>query len=123
MAVADALGFPVRFTILPGQAHGLAGVPDLPEGLSSGTLAGGRAYDAAWLLGEVGARGAEAVIPPGRNRTEPGDHDREKCGRRRRIGNLFARIEEFRAVAARYDRTDESFAAAVHPVAGAVAAT
>ena len=123
MAVVDALGFLVRFMILPGQAHDLAGVPDLLEGLPFGALIGDKAFDAKWLLGEVEARGAEAVIPSRRNRTEPRDHDREMYRWRHQIENFFAKIKEFRAVATRYDKTDESFAAAIHLVAGVIAAT
>ncbi len=123
MAVVDGLGFLVRFMILPGQAHDLAGVPDLLEGLSFGALIGDKAFDATWLPGEFEARGAEAVIPSRRNRTEPRDHDREMYRWRHQIENFFSRIKEFRAVAARYDKTEDSFAAAIHPVAGVVAAT
>ena len=50
-------------------------------------------------------------------------HDREMYKWRHQIENFFARIKEFRAVANRYDKTDESFAAAIHLVAGVVAAT
>ena len=123
MAVVDALGYLVRFVILPGQAHDLAAVPELLEGLPFGTLIGDRAFDADWLLGEVGERGAEAVIPSKRNRTEPRDHDREMYGWRHQVENFFAKIKEFRSVATRYDKTDESFAAAVHLAAGVIAAT
>lgn len=68
-------------------------------------------------------RGAEAVISSRLNRTEPRDRDREMCKRRHQIEDLFARIREFRAVATRYDMTGESFAMAIHLVAGAVSAT
>ena len=68
-------------------------------------------------------RGAEAVIPSKRNRTAPREHDREMYKWRHQIENFFARIKEFRAVVTRYDKTDESFAAAIHLVAGVVAAT
>jgi len=37
--------------------------------------------------------------------------------------NVFAEIKEFRAVATRQDKTDESFSAGIHLVAGVVAAT
>ena len=43
VAVVDALGYLVRFTVLPGQAHDLKGVPELPGGLPFGTLVGDRA--------------------------------------------------------------------------------
>ncbi len=123
VAVADALGYLVRFVILPGQAHGLAGAAELLEDLPFEVLIGDEAFDADWLLGEIGDRGAEAVIPARKNRTVVRDHDREMCRWRHQIENLFAKLKEFRAVATRYDKTDESFAAAIHLVAGVVAAT
>ena len=42
---------------------------------------------------------------------------------RHQIENFFAKIKEFRAIATRYDKTDKSFAAAIHLVSGVVAAT
>ncbi len=119
----DALGCLVRFVILPGQAHDLAGVPELVDDLRYGALIGDRAFDADWLLAEIEAIGAMAVIPPRRNRTMPRHHDREMYRWRHRIENVFARIREFRAVATRCDKTEASFAAAIHLVSGVVAAT
>ncbi len=122
VAVVDALGHPVRFTVLPGQTRDLRGGPELPEGLRFGTLAGDRASGADWLLEDPGRRGAGAVIPARRNRTEPREHDRERCGWRHRTGNPFAETREFRAIATRCDRTATSFAAGIHLVAGVAAA-
>ena len=48
---------------------------------------------------------------------------REMYKWRHQIENLFAKLKEFRAVATRYDKTDASFAAAIHLMAGVVAAT
>ena len=73
----DALGYLVRFVTLPSQAHDLTGLPDLLEDLPFGALVGDKAFDAEWLLGDIEARGAEAVIPSRRNRTAPRHHDRE----------------------------------------------
>ena len=123
MAVVDALGCLVRFVILPGQAHDLAGVPALLDGLPFAAFVGDKAFDADWLLDDLEGRGAEAVIPARKNRTDTRDHDREMYKWRHQIENLFARLKEFRAVATRYDKTDASFAAAIHLVAGVVAAT
>lgn len=63
------------------------------------------------------------MIPSKRHWREPRDHDREMYGWWHQIENFFARIKEFREVATRYDKTDESFAAGIHLVAGVVAAT
>ena len=113
----------MRFVVLPGQAHDLAGVPELLEDFPFEVLIGDKAFDADGLLGELEGRGAEAVIPSRKNRTDARDHDREMYKWRHQIENLFARLEGFRAVATRYDKTDASFAAAIHLVAGVVAAT
>ncbi len=123
MAIVDALGYLVRFVILPGQAHDLLGVPALLEDLRYGALIGDRAFDADWLIEAIEESGAEAVIPARRHRTVPREHDREMYRWRHRIENVFARIREFRAVATRHDKTDTSFAAAIHLVSGVVAAT
>ncbi len=96
---------------------------ELLDGLRFGTLAGDRASGADWLLEDLEGRGAEAVIPSRRNRTEPREHDREKYGWRHRVENFFARIKEFRAIATRYDKTATSFAAGIHLIAGVAAAS
>ncbi len=123
MAIVDALGCLVRFVILPGQAHDLACVPELLGDLRYGALIGDRASGAGWLLEEIGASGAMAVIPARRHRTVPRHHDREMYRWRHRTGNVFARIREFRAVATLRDKPGESFAVAIHLVSGVVAAT
>ena len=122
VAITDALGYAVRFVILPGQAHDLPGVPKLLKGLSFGAVVGDRAFDADWLVKELDRRGAEAVIPSRKNRKEPRDHDREMYRWRHRIENFFAKPREFRAMATRYARTDVSFMAGLHPGAGVIAA-
>ena len=89
IALADALGQSVRFVILPGQAHDLPVVPKLLKGLSFGAVVGDRAFDADWPVSELDRRGAEAVIPPGKNRKEPRDHDREMYRWRHRTGTCL----------------------------------
>ncbi len=118
----DALGYLVKFVILPGQKHDLVGTPQVIEGLSFGALTADRAFDADWLLKELEERGAEAVIPPKKNRRQIRDYDRDMYRWRHQVENFFAKIKEFRAIATRYDKTDASFAAAIYLVAGLIAA-
>ena len=108
--------------ILPGQAHDLPVVPKLLKGLSLGAVVGDRAFDADWPVSELDRRGAGAVIPPGKNRKEPRNHDREMYRWRYQIENLFSKIKDFRAMATGYARTDVSFMAGLHPGAGVIAA-
>ncbi len=123
VGVVDAPGYLVRFRIPAARAHDLQGVPGLPGGLEFGAFVGDRAFDADWLLEDPAGRGAEAAVPPKRNRTAPREHDREMYGWRHLVDSFFAKIKEFRAIATRYDRTAASFAAGIHPVAGVVAAS
>ena len=59
----DALGYLVRFVILPGQALDLTGVPDLLEDLPFKAWGGDKAFDEEWWLGDIEARGAKVVTP------------------------------------------------------------
>jgi transposase len=111
----------VRFVLLPGQRHDTIGVPPLIEGIAFDALLGDRAFDVDWLRAELDARGAAAVIPPKRNRKDPIDFDREMYRWRHLIENTFAKLKEFRAVATRYDKTDTSYAAAIHLAATVIA--
>ena len=80
VAAVDALGCLARFVILPGQAHDLAGVSALLKDFPFGALIGDNAFVAGWLIGDIKASGAEAVIPPRRNRSKLRDHYREMYG-------------------------------------------
>ena len=122
MALVDALGYLVCFELLPGQAHDLAGTPPLLEGVDFGALIGDKAFDADWLVADLDARGAAAVIPSKSNRKNPRDHDEEMYKWRHQIENYFAKIKEFRAIATRYDKTVVSFGALINLVAGVIAA-
>ncbi len=91
VAVVDAPGYLVRFRIPAARAHDLQGVPGLLDGLEFGAFVGDRAFDADWLLDDLDGRGAEAVIPPERNRTAPREHDREMYGWRHLVDSFLAR--------------------------------
>ena len=111
VALVDALGYLVRFVLLPGQRHDLVGVKPLIEGYCFQALLGDKAFDADWLRADLDHRGAKAVIPPKANRKRSIDYDKDMYRWRHLIENYFAKIKEFRAIATRYDKTDESYAA------------
>ena len=89
-------------TILPGQGHDLVGVPPLFDDLDFGALIGAKAFDADWLLWEIGSRGANPVIPARSNRKKLRGIDATMHGWKRKIENSFAELKEYRAVATRY---------------------
>lgn len=128
VALVDALGNLVRFMLLPGQAHDMKGVAPLIRGVSFGALLADKAFDANWLLEELDARGAAAVIPPAAavippkaNRKQQRNYDTHAYKWRHLIKNYFAKIKEFRGIATRYDKTDCSYAANWNLVAALIA--
>ena len=108
MALVDALGNLVRFLLLPGQTHDMKGVAPLIKDISFDARLADKAFDADWLLQDLNARGARAVIPPKANRTVQRDYDTEVYKWRHLVENYFAKIKEFRGIATRYDKTEGS---------------
>ena len=111
----------MRFVLLPGQRHDSVGVAPLITGIDFGALLGDKAFDVDWLRAELDARGAVAVIPPKASRKTLISCDRAMYRWRHLIGNHFAKLKEFRAVATRYDKTDTSYAATINLAAAIIA--
>ena len=117
----DALGNLVRFVLLPGQRHDSVGVAPLIGGIDFGALLGDKAFDVDRLRAELDARGAVAVIPPKASRKAVVPCGRAMYRWRHLIENYFAKLKEFRAVATRYDKTDDSFRATINLAAAIIA--
>lgn len=83
---------------------------------------GDKAFDANWLRDELGERNASAVIPSKSNRKIQIPHDKEVYKWRHLVENYFAKIKEFRGIATRYDKTDESYIANWNLTAAIIAA-
>ena len=109
--MADAVGNLTDFRLLPGQAHDLRGTGALIEELTCGQLLADRAFDADWLREALTSAGIEPGIPPKSNRRFPAEFDRETYKWRHLIENLFGRLKEYRGIAMRCCKTDESFSA------------
>ena len=118
----DALGNLVRFVLLPGQRHDTVGVAPLIEDIAFGALLGDKAFDADWVRAELDQRGAVAVIPPKANRKTLIPYDKAMYRWRHLVANFFAKLKEFRAIATRYEKTDDSFRANIHLAAAIIAA-
>lgn len=76
---------------------------------------------ANWLLEELDARGATAVIPPKANRKQQRHYDGDAYKWRHLIENYFSKIKKFRGIATRYDKTECSYAANWFLVAALIA--
>ena len=105
----------------------------------SAALFGDKASDNGWPRKEVDDRGALAVIPPERDRARPISCDFQMYKWRHLIENYFcnsplafppscacwnpkpAPLKQWRRIAARHDKTDQSFAAMINLTAAVMA--
>ena len=120
VALTDALGNLVRFVPLPGQRFHTVGVPPLLDGVAFGALIADTAFDSNAIMADLDARGAKVVIAQHPRRTTPLDIDREMYKGRHLIENFFCKLKEFKRIALRADKTDQSFAAMIHIAAAVI---
>jgi len=121
LALVDALGNLLRFILLPGQRHDSIGAKPILQGLDFAALLADKAFDNNALRLNLNERGAQAVIPSKANRKQPIPCDFEMYKWRHLIENFFCSLKQFRRIATRYEKTDQSFAAMIHLVAIAIA--
>jgi transposase len=120
LALTDALGNLVRFVLLPGHRYDTVGVPPLIEGLQFDALIGDKAFDSNTIIAELDTRGAKAVISQHPRRAQPLSIDKEMYKWRHLVENFFARLKEFKRIAMRADKTDQSFASMIFLAAAVI---
>jgi transposase len=99
---------------LPGQRHDTVGVAPLIQDIEFAGLIGDKAFDANWIIDELNERGAKIVISQMPHRKAPLAIDHEVYKWRHLIENFFCKLKEFKRIAMRSDKTDQSFAAMIH---------
>lgn len=114
LALCDALGNLVRFVLLPGHRFDTVGVPPLIEGIDFDALIADMAFDSNSIIAELDARGAKAVIAQHPCRAIPRDVDQEVYKWRHLIENFFGKLKDFKRIAMRSEKTDQSFAAMIY---------
>lgn len=120
LALTDALGHLVRFELLPGHRFDTVGGPPLIDGLSFEALIADKAFDSDAILAALDARGAKVVISQHPRRTKPRSIDADMYAWRHLIENFFQKLKEFKRVAMRADKTDESFKAMIYLAAAVI---
>jgi transposase len=96
------------------------GVAPLSEEIAFGALIADKAFDATWIIQEMDARGAGIVISQHPSRREPRVIDRDLYTCRHLIENVFGKLKEFKRIAMRADKTDQSFAALIYLCAAVI---
>lgn len=114
LALTDALGNLVRFTLLPGHRFDTVGVAPLIDGVEFGGLIADKAFDSDAIVAQLNERGAKVVISQHPRRAQPLTIDAEIYKWRHLIENFFGKLKEFKRIALRADKTDQSFEAMIY---------
>jgi transposase len=120
VALTDALGNLVRFVLLPGNRYDTIGVAPLIDSIDFDALLGDKAFDANWILEELDQRGAKVVISQRKNRLNPRTIDEEMYKWRHLVENFFCKLKEFKRIAMRACKTDQSFKAMIYLAAAVI---
>ncbi len=110
----------MRFVLLPGHRFDTVGVEPLLDGLSFDALIADTAFDSNAIVADLNERGAKIVIAPHPRRTRPLALDTEMYKWRHLIENFFCKLKEFKRIALRADKTDQSFSAIIHLAAAVI---
>jgi transposase len=104
---------PVRVVVTAGAVADCAVAPQLIEGIKTDAVIADKGFDSQAVVDLVEAGGAEAVIPPRKNRKEQRAYDKHLYKIRHMVENAIQRLKEWRGVATRYAKRASSFLAIV----------
>jgi transposase len=105
----DGLGNPTRILLSGGQEADITYAEPLIEGQRFGAGIGDKGYDSDRLVKVIESQGAEAVIPPKKNRKEPRAYDKHIYKERNKVERFINLMKQYRRVATRYEKTDSNF--------------
>jgi len=104
----NGVGKPVKILLTPGQNHDVKQGPALLEGSDPKKVLADKGYDRDEFVATIEAKGAEAVIPPRKNRA-PRKYDKETYKQRNIAERMINIMKQCRRVATRYEKTARNF--------------
>ena len=107
------MGNPLRFRLTAGQVSDIQEAQALIEGFETQAVIGDKGYDADALVARIEASGAQAVIPPRKNRTEQRSYDHHLYEDRNLVERFFNRLKQFRRIATRYEKLARNFSSMI----------
>ena len=105
---------------MPGNRFDSIGVAPLIDGVAFGAFIADTAFDSNAIVADLNARGAKIVISQHPRRAKPIPMDAEMYKWRHLIENFFCKLKEFKRIAMRADKTDNSFRAAIYLAAAII---
>jgi transposase len=112
--LVDALGNPVEFALTGGQQADVTQAEPLMKGHQGGAIIADKAYDSDAVVEAAKRQGAEAVIPPKKNRKVSREYDRHLYKERKKVEWFINLLKQYRRVATRYEKTARNFLGFVH---------
>ena len=109
----DAHGMPLRVVVTEGVRADCAEADGLIDGFKMEHLLADKGYDSDAIVAKAKEQGAQAVIPPRKNRKEPREYDKGLYQLRHLVENAFLHLKRWRGIATRYVKNLSSFVAAV----------
>ena len=88
--------------------------------LDFGGVLADKAFDSNWIIDELNERGCMICISQRPQRLDPIEIDLEVYKWRHRIENFFCKLKEFKRIAMRSDKTDQSFSAMIYAAAAII---
>jgi transposase len=107
------LGCLVQFTLTAGHRGDALQADLLIEGLRAQAVMADAAYDADRLRQKIAEKGAVAVIPNNPSRALKHPLDKHLYAQRHLVECCFSKLEQFRRVATRYEKTARNYLAGV----------
>ena len=120
LALTDGLGNLVRFHLMPGNRFDTIGVAPLIKGVEFGALLADKAFDSNDIIADLNERGAKIVISQHPRRAQPISIDLEIYKWRHLIENFLCKLKEFKRIAMRACKTDQSFEAMIYLAAAVI---
>jgi transposase len=104
---------PLDFLLTGGQVNDCTQAIALLGQRKAEAVLADKGYDADAIVEHIEAMGAQAVIPPKRNRKVQREYDKDLYKQRNRIERCFSKLKCFRRLATRYEKSKACFQALV----------
>ncbi len=108
------------FRTFADHRHDTVGIPPLIDGINFGGLLADKAFDSNWLIEDLNERGAMICISQRPQRKQQLSVDLEVYKWRHLIENFFCKLKEFKRIAMRSDKTDQTFSAMIYLTAAII---
>ena len=104
---------PLRVVVTEGTRADCAEAEGLIDGFQMAYLLADKGYDSDAIVAKAKQQGAEAVIPPRKNRKDSRGYDKSVYKLRHLVENAFLHLKRWRGIATRYAKKLSSFVSAV----------